>query len=348
MKNNKIFYVWASDFEEFTGEGVLARNFLTNIFKKYDGKVRIKSNNAEYIYFKKKLKIINNSIYKNNFVNKYLKIFIGIFYLRKHNLEGHKTLYINYLPLWNFLIFFLLPKKTYLGPITGGTYILDKNNLGGFIRKYLFPIFFYLSNLIIVNKIKLPIFSTSMLSKYLTKSIAKRSHFNLNLICFSPQKQNNNKDIDYLFYYRIHSNKSNDFLSNLINELAKDKNVIYVVGDKFPNKNVKNLGNLKRKVLLNYLSRTKFSLNSGENFYSLFALDCISNQVYLFVDRKNYLKKNYFPINSICKISFNRFSQSYKKIKMIKEIKQHFFCDFNLLKEKKKNLLNSLKKIYSF
>ena len=54
MKNNEIFYVWSSDFEEFTGEGVLARNFLTNIFKKYNGKVRIKSNNAEYIYFKKK------------------------------------------------------------------------------------------------------------------------------------------------------------------------------------------------------------------------------------------------------------------------------------------------------
>ena len=37
----------------------------------------------------------------------------------------------------------------------------------------------------------------------------------------------------------------------LVNEeLVKDKNVIYVVGDKFPNKNVKNLGNLKRKVLL--------------------------------------------------------------------------------------------------
>ena len=77
MKNKKTFYVWSSDFEDFTGEGILARNFLTNIFKKYYGKVKIKSNNAEYIYYKKKIKRINNSIYKNNFVNKYLKIFKG-------------------------------------------------------------------------------------------------------------------------------------------------------------------------------------------------------------------------------------------------------------------------------
>jgi hypothetical protein len=348
MNNNKTFYVWSSDFEEFTGEGILARNFLTNIFKKHNGKVNIKSNNAQYIYFKKKLTKIKSSNYKNNFVNKYLKIFIGISYLIKHNLKGYKTLYINYLPLWNFLIFFLLPKKTYLGPITGGTYILDKKKLGGFVRKYLFPIFFRLSNIIIEKKIKLPIFSTTMLTKYLRKSIVKRSNFNLNLICFSPQKKNNNKDIDYLFYYRIHSNKSNIFLFNLINKLAQDKNKIYVVGDKFPNKNVKNLGNLKRKVLLNYLSRTRFSLNSGENFYSLFALDCISNHVHLFIDKKSYIKKNYFPNNSICIINFNKFTQSCEKIKKIKKTKNYFLYNFTSLKDKKKNLSNCLRKIYNF
>ena len=345
MNNNKVFYVWSSDFEDFTGEGILARNFLINIFKKYGGKVKIKSNNAEYIFFKKKIKKIKNSNYKNNFVNKYLKIFIGIYYLRRHNYKGYKTLYINYLPLWNFLIFFLLPKKTYLGPITGGIHILNKKKIESFIRKYLFPIFFKLSNIIIKKKFKFPIFSTTMLSNYLTKSIAKKSNFNFNLICFSPQKKNKIKDIDYLFYYRIHSNKSNFFLFNLINKLARDKNKIYVVGDKFPNNSVKNLGNLKREVLLNYLSRTKFSLNSGENFYSLFALDCISNHVHIFVDKKSYIKNNYFPNNSICVVNFNKFTNSYEKIK---KIKHRFSYNFASLKEKKIHLLNSLREIYNF
>ena len=33
------------------------------------------------------------------------------------------TLVINFLPLWNFFCFSLLPKKTILGPITGTTLI---------------------------------------------------------------------------------------------------------------------------------------------------------------------------------------------------------------------------------
>ena len=35
-------------------------------------------------------------------------------------------MYLNYLPLWNFLIFILLPPKTLLGPITGGSQIQRK------------------------------------------------------------------------------------------------------------------------------------------------------------------------------------------------------------------------------
>ena len=34
-------------------------------------------------------------------------------------MKGNKICYINYLPIWNFLIFVVLPKKTILGPITG-------------------------------------------------------------------------------------------------------------------------------------------------------------------------------------------------------------------------------------
>ena len=34
--------------------------------------------------------------------------------------KNKEICYINYLPLWNFLIFILLPPKTILGPVTGG------------------------------------------------------------------------------------------------------------------------------------------------------------------------------------------------------------------------------------
>ena len=41
----------------------------------------------------------------------------------------------------DFVIFLILPKKTILGPITGGVYSGRTNNLNLFVRKYFFPIF---------------------------------------------------------------------------------------------------------------------------------------------------------------------------------------------------------------
>ena len=38
-------------------------------------------------------------------------------------LRGRKVIYVNFLPLWNFLIFLLLPPGSILGLITGTTKI---------------------------------------------------------------------------------------------------------------------------------------------------------------------------------------------------------------------------------
>ena len=40
----------------------------------------------------------------------------------KQCLKGNKTCYVNYLPMWNFLVFLILPPSTLLGPITGGAH----------------------------------------------------------------------------------------------------------------------------------------------------------------------------------------------------------------------------------
>ena len=335
MKNS-IIYVWSSDFEDFTGEGILARNYLSKVLGHYKGKIKIKSNNSEYIIFKNKVKKIRSSKYKNNFFNKYIKLFLGILYIQRYDAKGYKTIYINYLPLWNFLIFWFLPKNTFLGPITGGKYVVKRLTFNSVVRKYIFPIFFKFSSSILEKKNINLLFSTKMLKDYLTKKIIKKSIFEVSLICFEPKKRKK-KNIDFLFYYRIHSNKSNYFLFHLINKLAVDKKKIYVVGDQFPNDKVKNLGNIKRELVLRYLSRTKFSLNSGENFYSLFALDCMSNHVTLFVDKKSNIKKNYFLNKNIHVINFNKFIKSYKIIIQKTNKQKKFFNNFNLI-TKKKNL----------
>ena len=106
------------------------------------------------------------------------------------------------------------------------------------------------------------------------------------------------------------------FLEKLVLELIKlKKKSIYIVGDHFNNNKVNNIGNLARDKLQNFLARTKFSINSAENFYSLFAIDCISNNVDLFFDKKNFYKKNLFPKENIHLINFNNFNKSFSIIK---------------------------------
>ena len=148
MINFDIF-VWASDFEDFTGEGLLARCFIENYFLDKNLKIKILSNNGTYIYSKNKLFILKKKMYINNFFTKYLYLFLGIVLIWYYLLRGKRVCYLNYLPLWNCLIFSLLPKKTILGPITGSLYKQKIYNINTFIRKIFFP-FFYLISLNII------------------------------------------------------------------------------------------------------------------------------------------------------------------------------------------------------
>ena len=102
----KKIYFWSNDFQENSGEGILARNFLKLLQKKYT--------NYRYINLNKFKK-------RNNFFYNYILPFWGIVKIWNYYLKNKKVCYINYLPVWNFLIFLLLPQKTILGPITGTT-----------------------------------------------------------------------------------------------------------------------------------------------------------------------------------------------------------------------------------
>ena len=58
---------------------------------------------------------------------KYLSTLIGIIYCWNKFFKNENTCYVNYLPLWNFLIFIFLPPNTILGPITGGANFQNRN-----------------------------------------------------------------------------------------------------------------------------------------------------------------------------------------------------------------------------
>jgi hypothetical protein len=129
--------------------------------------------NKDNSFFKKK--IIN----KDSLLHKYFGPFYGIYYLWLN--RDKNIIYINYLPLWNFLIFLFLPKKTIIGPITGGVYHGKVYSFNSFIRKYIFPIFYKISVFIIYRKFKGVIFSTDLLKNYIPKT---KYRFTLLLIIY--------------------------------------------------------------------------------------------------------------------------------------------------------------------
>ena len=154
---SKTINYWVCDNSYNTGEGRLALFFLQDLKKNY------------------KIKKIKQT-YKNAITSyRYISPFVGIFYCWIYYLKNKKVCYINYLPLWNFLIFLLLPPRTIIGPITGGAQFVDESF---FIRSYLFPIFYKISEIIINNRNYNIIFATELLKNYLSKKTKKKSIFN--------------------------------------------------------------------------------------------------------------------------------------------------------------------------
>ena len=202
-------FVWSSDYENFTGEGLLARCFVENYFKN-KGTIKIISNNSDYI-LKKKYSFLKKKKYFNNFLTKYLYPFYGVILVWYYHLKGKQTCYVNYLPLWNFLIFIFLPKETILGPITGNIYKDNFYNLNTFFRKIIFPIFYFISLKIIFFKYKNVIFSTDNLKEIIPKNKIKYCLFNFCLLFYNKRKLTTKK-IDFLFYIRKHPLKSNFFI----------------------------------------------------------------------------------------------------------------------------------------
>lgn len=320
MKSAEVF-VWASDFEDFKGEGLLARLFIKKFFFSYKNKVKIYTNNSNYIFYKNKYYKLEKKKYNNNFFKKYFYTFYGIFLIWYFYFKGKKVCYVNYLPLWAFWTFFLLPKKTIIGPVTGGVYKKNIYTLNNLIRRFILPIFYFISLKFIFTKFKKIIFSTDKLKHLIPRSKIKYCLFNFCLL-FYKKRISQNKTIDFLFYLRAHANKSNHFHKKIINQLSNLNFKIIVVGDKFLKLNVKNYVNIQRVKLLKILDKTKYTITSDENFYSLFALDCFSSNVHVFYNKNSKPKKFYFNKKMITDINFSDVNYSTKKIINIINLKK--------------------------
>ena len=281
---NRIFY-WVCDKSDSTGEGKLALYFINNL------KIKNDINEIKKPKFKNKFlkKIVNH---------KYALPVLGIFYCWKYFFCNKKTYYINYLPFWNFLIFFLLPPNSNIGPITGGAKFDKKSN---FIRKIIFPVCYKISEKIINYRKFTLIFSTDLLKKFLSKKTIKKSSFNFIIKNFKYKKKSA-KTIDFLIYFRNHENKIKKFPFKLIKNLINEGFKINVVGDKLKTEGIINHGFISNKKLLKLQKKAKFTIYSKENIYSIFILECISNNVIVLIEKSKkhkltFFKNSFLPIN---------------------------------------------------
>jgi len=296
----KIYY-WANNIKKNSGEGILALNFISLLKRRY-----------------KNCKLISLNKYNHNetFFYNYILPFFGILRIWKYSLKGKKVCYINYLPIWNFLLFLTLPKNTILGPITG-------NNIK---ENYIYRILKHIGIFFLKKRNKI-LFSHNQFIKYFKNK--KNYYFNFILYNFNLKKNFSKKKYDFIIYFKKNNNKGNHFLIKLILELS-NKFKIIVIGDKIPsnliNKNISNYQNLSRKKALIFISQSKNSIISKENTLSFFALDCVAFKLNIFHNINDKLADS-INTNLFTPIKFNNLEYSLKKInKKIysKESKKYF------------------------
>ena len=291
-------YFWANNIKSNSGEGILALSFLSLLKKKY-----------------KKYSFINLNTFnqKENLFYNYILPFFGVLKLWMYHMKGNKICYINYLPIWNFLIFLSLPKKTILGPITG---IDQKNNI-------VYRLFKNIGLFILKKRNKKILFSHSQFKKYFKNK--KKNFYNFILYKFNFNYNSKKKKFDYVIYFKKNKNKGNDFLISIILKLS-EKSKIAVIGDEFPknlkNKNISNYKNLNRSSALKIISQSKNSILSKENSLSFFAIDCISFRLNIFHNIDDKLDDT-IKTNLFIPIKFDNLNYSIKVLMKKKFFKNH-------------------------
>lgn len=291
--NKKKIYFWACDYSLMTGEGRLAHLFV------------------------KKLNVDNKTTRITNYnlkIYKYISPFVGIIFCWWYFLRNKRVCYINYLPLWNFFVFMLLPPKTIIGPITGGAIYSQNKDMNFLIRSKIFPIFFKISQIFLKIRNYEIIFSTSLLKRHLNKKILEKSKFNFVLENIKIKKKIKKK-YDLLIYFRKHKNKNFEFPYKFIKSLVNKKFKIVIVGDILNINNVKNLGKINNNLINKVQSLSNYTIASNENIYSLFITECISNNVKILVSKENKKNINFFK-DKFMLINFNNLREILKLKKL--------------------------------
>jgi hypothetical protein len=218
-------------------------------------------------------------------------------------LSSKNISYINYLPLWNFLIFILLPPGTILGPITG---TVNKN-------KFLINLFEKMSILVIKIRYNKVTFSNNFYQKkYFKKNTSHEFNFILNDLRKVKLNQSKKK-YDFIIYYRNLTNSYNNYLFKIIKKLISKNFKVAVLGDKIPLKKTYNFGYVSRSKAKIIISQSRCAINNPENLFSYFFQDCLTFDLIIFYN-KSFIKFNIFKTKKLIPISNSEYKKDIKVI----------------------------------
>ena len=312
---NYDLYCWASDFSSQRGEGILARHYIQSLSRQKQKKFLVKSTEGIFFIDKGLVKKFsttskNQTKLNLNFFENYLSPFYGIIYLWINYFKGRGVCYLNFLPLWNTILFILLPPNTHLGPVTGFIFKKKVFNINTFFRKYILYILFKLNINILYKRQNIIYFSTDLLKSLVKKKYKNKIYFNYLLQLIDIKQQERKKNIDLLIYNRNYSVKNNVLRNKLLKLLIKSKLNIIVVGDYLSYKKIKNLGFISRRNVNSLLKKTKFIINTGENPYNIFTIDAFNNHVNIIYEKLFLKKIKFFKKNKLIFLNFNNITNN--------------------------------------
>ena len=100
----------------------------------------------------------------------------------------------------------------------------------------------------------------------------------------------------------------------LVKFITKKNIEIYCIGDKIVNKNVKNFGFVSHKKNIEIIKKCKLGINSSENFFSFFMMDCSLNSSIKVLCDSNSINGKFRVLKKILLSNYNNFDGTFNLI----------------------------------
>lgn len=239
MKKDKII-VFACD-KSSTGEGNLYQSIAILLKTKY----------SIYIYNDKIIDILCKTCFtKDRVLPFYILVVIFFFLLMRKN-----VLLVNYVPVWNPLIFILTRFGLKIGPVTGNYNILCFNKRQR-IKNYLIVILSRIS-IKFINKKKFYWVSTKNVESFLrNNNVICEQAFPFIGLNLNYKNINDNNFFDIFIYTRYHLNRNNDVLKILIDQICEKYKIIQI-GNGISNSKIKTIKSCSNEIFDLYLESSK-------------------------------------------------------------------------------------------